>query len=257
MTSPRHQWDPVCDPPDGVVRPVPVDPTGRAGPRRGRGARQPMAYDESAGCSCRPAVDPDVPEQRILEQADAAHQRRRRHGMGGLPDARRRVLRRPARRRSHPGARCPSTAARCTRSGGSPATTCIRDILNPDEIVDVRGRPVHDGPAGHLRRDALRPRRASRPSSPLDMMAAAGLTTVAAMRDYVGRKQAWTGVQRARDAVALADDLSRSPQETRLRLMWQLDAGRRRPLVNRPLFDLRGRLLGLSRPARPGGRRRR
>jgi hypothetical protein len=44
--------------------------------------------------------------------------------------------------------------------------------------------------------------------------------------------------------VALADDLSRSPQETRLRLMWQLDAGRRRPLVNRPLFDLRGRLLG-------------
>ena len=26
--------------------------------------------------------------------------------------------------------------------------------------------------------------------------------------------------------------------------MWQLDAGRGRPLVNQPLFDLRGRLLG-------------
>lgn len=76
------------------------------------------------------------------------------------------------------------------------------------------------------------------------MMAAAGLVTVAQMRDYVGRKQAWTGVQRARDAVSLADDLSRSPQESRLRLVWQLDADRGRPLVNRPLFDLDGRLLG-------------
>jgi hypothetical protein len=35
----------------------------------------------------------------------------------------------------------------------------------------------------------------------LDMMAAAGLTTVPLMRDSVGRKQTWTGIQRARDAV--------------------------------------------------------
>jgi hypothetical protein len=124
-----------------------------------------------------------------------------------------------------------------------PGDDLIRDILNPDEIVAVR-----DVPCTTVQRatfDAVRYARSVREAVvALDMMAAAGLVTVAQMRDYVGRKQAWTGVQRARDAVSLADDLSRSPQESRLRLVWQLDAGRGRPLVNRPLFDLDGRLLG-------------
>ncbi len=46
------------------------------------------------------------------------------------------------------------------------------------------------------------------------MMAAAELTSVSRMREYVGDRQGWTGVQQVRDAVALADDHSRSPQET-------------------------------------------
>ncbi len=78
----------------------------------------------------------------------------------------------------------------------------------------------------------------------LDMMCAAGCTTVADVRAYVDRHQAWTGVQQAREAVALADAGSRSPQESRLRLVWVLDAARPRPLANHPVFDLDGRLLG-------------
>jgi len=187
-------------------------------------------------------VDPDVPEQRILEQAMrltsggavTGWAACRMHGAAffdGLRDG---------GRTSVP---VPLNCGPLHQIRRQPGDDLIRDILNPDEIVDVRGVPCTTVPRATF--DAMRyARDVRRAVVALDMMAAAGLTTVAEMRDYVGRKQAWTGVQRARDAVALADDLSRSPQETRLRLMWQLDAGRGRPLVNRPLFDLRGRLLG-------------
>jgi hypothetical protein len=51
-------------------------------------------------------------------------------------------------------------------------------------------------------------------------------------------------VGQSRDALALAVEGSRSPQESRLRLVWVLDAGHPPPLVNRPVFDLTGQLLG-------------
>src|SRR3712207_878710 len=41
-----------------------------------------------------------------------------------------------------------------------------------------------------------------------------------------------------------ADEDSASPQETRLRLVWLLDARLPRPLVNQPVFSLDGVLLG-------------
>ena len=188
------------------------------------------------------AVDPDVPEQRILEQAMrlisggavTGWASCRMHGAAffdGLRDGGRTLV--PV----------PLNCGPLHQIRRQPGDDLIRDILNPEEIVDVRGVPCTTVPRATF--DAVRYARGVRRAVvALDMMAAAGLTTVAEMRDYVGRKQAWTGVQRARDAVALADDLSRSPQETMLRLMWQLDAGRGRPLVNRPLFDVRGRLLG-------------
>ncbi len=187
-------------------------------------------------------VDPDVPEQRILEQAMrlasggavTGWAACRMHGAAffdGLRDGGR--TRVPV----------PLNCGPLHQIRRQPGDDLIRDILNPDEIVVVR-----DVPCTTVQRatfDAVRYARTVREAVvALDMMAAAGLVTVAQMRDYVGRKQAWTGVQRARDAVSLADDLSRSPQESRLRLVWQLDADRGRPLVNRPLFDLDGRLLG-------------
>jgi hypothetical protein len=187
-------------------------------------------------------VDPDVPEQRILEQAMrlvsggavTGWAACRMHGAAffdGLRDGGR--TRVPV----------PLSCGPLHQIRRQPGDDLIRDILNPDEIVVVRGVPCTTPLRATF--DAVRYARTVREAVvALDMMAAAGLVTVAQMRDYVGRKQAWTGVQRARDAVSLADDLSRSPQETRLRLVWQLDAGRGRPLVNRPLFDLDGRLLG-------------
>ncbi len=47
-------------------------------------------------------------------------------------------------------------------------------------------------------------------------------------------------------ALDLAHELSRSPNETRMRLVWMLDAGLPAPLVNQPVWDLHGRMLGIA-----------
>ncbi len=77
-----------------------------------------------------------------------------------------------------------------------------------------------------------------------DMAAYDDLVSLAEAASYVAGLQGWTGVPLARAALLLADENSWSPQETRLRLVWELDAGLQRPLTNVPLFDLAGHHLG-------------
>lgn len=78
----------------------------------------------------------------------------------------------------------------------------------------------------------------------VDMAVAAGLITVERFHAYVESRPAWTGVRRARFAADHAVAGSRSPQESRLRLVWTLDAGLPTPLCNEPVFALDGSLLG-------------
>ncbi|CAN5564304.1 hypothetical protein BH24ACT11_BH24ACT11_14940 [soil metagenome] len=80
----------------------------------------------------------------------------------------------------------------------------------------------------------------------MDMMAAALLTSPARMQAYVSTRAGWPVVRRVRAALALSSRRSRSPNETRLRLIWELDAGLPRPLVNQPVWDRHGRLLGIA-----------
>ena len=80
----------------------------------------------------------------------------------------------------------------------------------------------------------------------MDMVAAAELTSVLRMRHYVQGRSGWAGVGQVRAALDLASEHSRSPNETRLRLVWVLDAGLPIPEVNRPVLDRGGRLLGVA-----------
>jgi hypothetical protein len=80
----------------------------------------------------------------------------------------------------------------------------------------------------------------------LDMAIAAELTTIARMRRYVDAHPGWLGVPQARPALELADEHSRSPAETRMRLIWTKYAGLPRPLVNREVFSHDGKLLGVA-----------
>jgi hypothetical protein len=79
----------------------------------------------------------------------------------------------------------------------------------------------------------------------MDMMAAAALVSVRRVREYADLRPGRRNRQVAL-ALDLATEHSRSPNESRLRLVWLLDAGLPAPLVNCPVHDRRGRLLGIA-----------
>lgn len=77
----------------------------------------------------------------------------------------------------------------------------------------------------------------------LDMTYADDLVDPAEVRDYLDSQPRHRGIEQAWAAWHRGDENAWSPQEVRARLVWE-DATGRRPLTNRPLFDLRGRHLG-------------
>lgn len=219
---------------------MPLDRTGRAGPTVGQ-ARGPGWRRSSHGLYVPSAIDPTVPEQRVLEQSARL--------TGGAVTG-------WASARMHGAAFFDGLA----RDGRTPLPVPLNcgalhqirrvsgDDLLRDHLLDAEIELVHGVPCTTDDRacfDAMRLARDEREATvAFDMMAAAVRTSLRRMRTYVGRHPARTGVQQARDALQLADEGSRSPQETRLRLVWVLDASRPRPLVNRPVFTLDGHLLG-------------
>ena len=62
---------------------------------------------------------------------------------------------------------------------------------------------------------------------------------------YADERRRWRGIPRLRAALRWADARAASPQESRFRMLWVLDAGLPRPLCNWPVLDLDGRLLGI------------
>jgi hypothetical protein len=235
-------WQPVCTRPSGLVVPVPVDPTGRAGPTRGMAAG-PHFRQTSPGRFVAAEVDNSVVEQRILEQS------RRLREYGAV------------------------TSWACLRWRGAHFFTGLdvdghrlpvplvlgESHLRPDDrvaisqeqlaphefewVADVRCTTVARTLFDEVRRVGSWSVREAVVA--VDMTSAAGLVRVAQMALYVATRSSWTGVPLARQVLVLAADGSRSPQETRMRLCWVIDAGFPTPLCNRPVYDLHGRLLGV------------
>ena len=105
------------------------------------------------------------------------------------------------------------------------------------EVDEVDGLPV----ASAVRAACFEARYAR------DLEAAVVALDLAAFHDLVSVEEAavwmlghpsYTGIEQGRQAVALADENVWSPMEPVMRLEWQ-DAGFRRPLANRPIFDRR------------------
>jgi hypothetical protein len=78
----------------------------------------------------------------------------------------------------------------------------------------------------------------------VDMALAAGLVELDEYCIHADVRRSLPGSRRARAAGRLADPRSLSPAETRMRLIWRLDAGLPAPLCNWPIADLDGRRLG-------------
>ncbi len=78
----------------------------------------------------------------------------------------------------------------------------------------------------------------------LDMAAYNDLVSLEEQAEFFTHQNGWTGIPKARKALAFAAENSWSPQETLMRLVWEVDAELPRPLCNVPIFDLDGRHLG-------------
>jgi hypothetical protein len=189
-------------------------------------------------------VDPSVPEQRILEASVLLPASGALTGWAGCrwrgagyfdglePDGR---TSRPV-----PLAFGPRHNPR-RRKGIRP----LRDRLDADDVGLVRGTPCATAERSLF--DEMRGSDNLREAVvAMDMMAAAELTSISRMRRYSATKARWNGRPQVEAALDLADEDSMSPNETRMRLIWVLDAALPAPLCNRPVFDDRGKLIGIA-----------
>ncbi|MEZ5092331.1 hypothetical protein [Nocardioides sp.] len=234
-------WTPYVDPHRDLVWPVRLDPRGVRGPTRGQ-ARGRAWRRCARGWYVPASVDPDDVEQRILEQAvrvvgtegalsgwAALRWRGAAYFDGHRPDG---SLAPVDLLRLGGGASLPPGPARFSGAQLAPTETeLVRGV--PCATVE---RSLFDVMrfAGSVRQAVVA----------ADMVSAAGLLSIAGLAEFVSHKHAWEGVPQTREAVALASDDSRSPQESWLRLCWLLDAELPPPVCNQPVFDLEGRLLG-------------
>lgn len=243
----RHHWDPVCDPPRGLYAPVPVDPRGLTGPTRYQAslAGRPAAEwrRTSRGLYVPTYVDPDLPEQRVVEAAALLRGAGAVTGWGALRmqggrffDGQRRdrallpvdlVTRPHDSRRPRPGVRW------------------SQDRLDESETRTRHGVPVTIAERAAF--DAARSADDVRAATvALDMAFAAELTGPRRVAQYLATHPGWDGCPQVRAALDLSSDRSRSPMETDVRIVWELDAGLPRPLVNVEVFSRAGKLLGVA-----------
>jgi hypothetical protein len=125
-----------------------------------------------------------------------------------------------------------------------PRFTLTEDQLSCTEWAWVGGLPVTTVQRA-LFDEVRRIESVREKANAVSMVAAARLISVRLFGQYVAHRGPWTGIQGARDAVRLAVDDCRSPQEFRMLMVWLLDAGLPRPLCNREVFDLDGRMIGI------------
>lgn len=242
MTS-GGEWQPICRPVTGLVLPVPVDPTGRSGPTKSQAAG-PGWRQTSRGLHVPAHVDSSVPEQRILEQSMRLPPGGAVTGWGSL---RLQLAAFFDGRAFESGALLPVPLAVGRRGGprGDAAARLIREPLEQHEIVRRQGIPCTVVCRAVF--DAMREPDDWRESVvAMDMAAAAGLASIAQVARYTESHRGWRRSRQVTKALGHASERSRSPNETRSRLIWEVDAGLPRPLVNAPIFTRDGKLVAVA-----------
>lgn len=233
-------WRPRCNPPGALTRPVPVDPHGLVGPTPNQ-ARGPRWRRTSPGLYVPASVDRDLVEQHILEQAQrlptggavTGWAALRLHGGGFF------------------GGRAPDRAflpvpvvlppGRDLRR--VPEITVRRERL-PESDVTERYGTVCTTPLRATFDEMRRQPDVRKAVTVLDMSLAGSLVGLGDFRRFLDGRVGWSQVQQVRSALALAVPGAQSPQETVLRLIWELDAGLPRPRCNVAIADLEGNWAG-------------
>jgi hypothetical protein len=238
MRVPQH----LLAPPVGaLVWPVTADPKGETGPTRGQ-ARGPGWRCSSRGRFVPTTTTDELVEQRILEAYVAAG-----------PDA---VITGWASLRLRGGGyfdglardgrtRLPiPIAANGERVRPRQGVVVSRFTVPPDEISLVHG--IRCASVERSLFDELRRLRDVRERTvAVDMACAAQLTSIHRMRRYLKVRRWYRDVRVVVPSLDLADEHSWSAQESRFRMIWEVDAGWGHPLCNREVFDLDGRFIGI------------
>lgn len=238
-----HRWSLVCPPPKKLVVPVKVDPDGKNGPTK-RQATGPAWRRTSPGHYVPATTPTDVPEQRILEQSMrlpalgavtgwAACRLRRGNFFDGL--ARDGTTELPV----------PLALGRRGNIRGDERVYLNYNHLSPDEIELVYGIRVVTRERGVF--DAMRFAPNMREAVvAVEMAVGARITSFERMTPYTANHAGWEGIVQVREALSLGREHARSPNEVRLRMDYEIDAGLPPPLINCPVHDLQGNLLGVA-----------
>jgi hypothetical protein len=128
----------------------------------------------------------------------------------------------------------------------------MRSRLDASDVVDIDGIPVTspERTAFDLARglDGFRtPDRVlhvMNAVSDVDAVLRVTRSGAAVVRDYADKRPGWKGAPFARQVLALADADALSRTESALRVVWVMLAGLPRPVLNRPVHDGHGFLLG-------------
>lgn len=222
----------------GLVLPVRVGSS--SGPTN-KTARGPEWRRTSRGFYVPVGVDPDLPEQRVVEASVVMPPGSGVTGWAALrwlggawfdgfaPDG---VTRLPV---------LLLTGDHNIRSQAGFRVVEERRALT--DLVVVDGVVVTDALRSltHEMRYAVSMREASVAFS---MAAYSDLVSSAELLAHVNAHPGWTGAPQLRDACAYLEENAWSPWEQRTSLVWQIDADLPAPLLNRPVFDRYGNHIG-------------
>jgi hypothetical protein len=224
----------------GLILPVAVDPAGLSGPSR-KQARGPEWRRTSQGFYVPVTADAHRPEQRIAEGSiilpsfGAVTGWAALRWFGGIwfdgltPDGRTEL---PV-----------ALATGYDDVRRQPGVLITQERLGPSELLmlDAISLTTAQRALCFEMRYAVSLREAV---VAMDMAAYSDLASLEEAISYAAAHPGWTGIPQARKALNLADENSWSPWETRMRLIWMLDAGFPKPLCNSPVFDRNGRHIG-------------
>lgn len=220
-----------------LVGPVRVDPSGRDGPTRGQ-ARGPGWRRTGQGLYVPADVEPSA-DQRIVEAAAVLQDDEAVTGWAGLRWQRAAWF--DGTQSSH-GLRDVPLLVRRDRAA-PPGSVVSQEFLHPDEIIELDGVAI-TVPVRSLVHELRRADTLGDAVIALDMACYSDLVSIAEVTAYVTALGPVTGIQQARDALALGDENSWSPRETAMRGVWTTLAGLRRPLCNAPVFTMDGHHVG-------------
>ncbi len=235
----RRRWERV-DLRPGLVRPVRTDPHGLDGPTPGA-VRGPRWRRSSHGLHVPSHVDETVPEQRILEASMVAPDGCAVTGWAAL--------------RWWTGSRWfagldadgrprPVTLVTSTFGGRSqPGIDLCEEGFAYDDVVEHEGVPLTRPCCAVSFEVRRRTTWLADAVAVVDMACASDVVSLEELGRYAAGQRGWTGIPLLRQAVALADENSWSPQESRARVAWVTEAELPRPRCNAPVFDHGGHHL--------------